>query len=868
MGRIINVSQPTVLNTQLAPLSDSLFLELSGSKLTEQWYYENDGVFLPNREVSPLIIIPKPSAIDSETHQEYLNPTIAAVRWYVLEWKGNPQGWVETQVETTVQSSEFYLSGTNLVVRKNMSDASHGITIRCVVSYQDPRDISLLHEIEEKLLLTTNLDATVLYPKINIENETTRVFDPLRDYDPVTKQGSTFEFQASSDWSQVTEIGTDVMEYKVDPLGTEAIVPSNDEDVETCAPKMDIRYGDHPVREDEQFMFRQVADGDYAGEPIDKAYIERMKGNAVVWNQLVKIPSVESQTKDGITITNNNDGSITFDGTASADGYFGISMSSIPNISHKYYITAIKGSSRSTYYASYGNMNDTVLENIIAPRAYGTTVGCSFMYKNGASINNVRFYPLIIDLTLMFGAGSEPSTVEEFEAWLATNVGLKGYYPYNAGSLIPVKTSAIKTVGFNQWDEEWEVGNLNSNGVPIEGMGSIRSKNYIQSLGNETYKFYCSSVSVSQFVVYFYDANKNMIPYTGEGAYQNGYNGSSGLFTTPSGTAFMRFRGTNTYGPTYNNDICINISDATRNGTYEAYREDKTSLPITTLKGKLNGSGSSVTIFPDGMKSAGSVYDEIKVDGGQLKAIKRLGSRDYESGDESDTSVITDRTTTYYSLATPQEYVLDPLPRGVFVWFGIKNDQEVLIDTLDEYKMAIQPFNGGQYTDKININALYANDITVVLRLKRFSGDNDTTDLLPMKEYRSIAWKLHPIDAIVFSHNGDTVKVDSNDFKFSTIVNMNGRTLSDDVIRENLRFKWKTREGHLSTEENKGYATEIILDKSEVWSTTVQGGQTKMSTCNVSNEVYLLDAYEQVLINGENVTFNGENVFVRKLNEI
>jgi len=57
------------------------------------------------------------------------------------------------------------------------------------------------------------------------------------------------------------------------------------------------------------------------------------------------------------------------------------------------------------------------------------------------------------------------------------------------------------------------------------------------------------------------------------------------------------------------------------------------------------------TYFPTGMKSAGSVYDELT----ESKAITRIGSRAYQSGDEDDTSVITDGTTTYYALTTPTE---------------------------------------------------------------------------------------------------------------------------------------------------------------------------------------------------------------------
>ena len=154
-------------------------------------------------------------------------------------------------------------------------------------------------------------------------------------------------------------------------------------------------------------------------------------------------------------------------------------------------------------------------------------------------------------------------------------------------------------------------------------------------------------------VVCFYDINKTFVSSDA-----NYYSNSE--ITTPSNAAFMRFALQSTYGSTYKHDICINLSDPAKNGTYEPYAGQVKEFDVTTLTGKLNGTGSSVTIFPDGMKKAGNVYDEIKIDNGVVKAVKRVGSRAYTSGDENDTSVITDgNTTTFYELANPEEYVLD-----------------------------------------------------------------------------------------------------------------------------------------------------------------------------------------------------------------
>lgn len=60
--------------------------------------------------------------------------------------------------------------------------------------------------------------------------------------------------------------------------------------------------------------------------------------------------------------------------------------------------------------------------------------------------------------------------------------------------------------------------------------------------------------------------------------------------------------------------------------------ELKTTLPLnlSTITGKLNGEGESVTIFPDGMRSAGTAYDSLIVDedGYARKAIKAIGEVD------------------------------------------------------------------------------------------------------------------------------------------------------------------------------------------------------------------------------------------------
>ena len=83
------------------------------------------------------------------------------------------------------------------------------------------------------------------------------------------------------------------------------------------------------------------------------------------------------------------------------------------------------------------------------------------------------------DLTQMFGEGNEPKDANEFYARIPKEVNL---YKYNEGEIVNMTANAIKSTGFNQWDEQWEVGYLNSSGQNSTGgvTGYIRSKNYIR----------------------------------------------------------------------------------------------------------------------------------------------------------------------------------------------------------------------------------------------------------------------------------------------------------------------------------------------------------------------------------------------------
>lgn len=209
----------------------------------------------------------------------------------------------------------------------------------------------------------------------------------------------------------------------------------------------------------------------------------------------------------------------------------------------------------------------------------------------------------LIDLTQMFGAGNEPSTVEEFEKLFPMP-----YYDYNEGQLLSFNGDSIKTVGFNQWDEQWELGFLDDNGVKVPDSTSIRSVNYIPILPGTTYYFKNGGSGLIR--ICWYDANKEFI------SKDSGVSNDTRI--TPDNARYCMFYTTTAYGTVYNHDICINLSwSGTKNGTYEPYQEHVHDISFyKTIK---DGDGN--LLFPNGLLSAGSVYDEVTA----TKAIKRVG---------------------------------------------------------------------------------------------------------------------------------------------------------------------------------------------------------------------------------------------------
>ena len=383
-------------------------------------------------------------------------------------------------------------------------------------------------------------------------------------------------------------------------------------------PKMTVGYAKNLIMPDDpteqEFNFRQ-AGGGVIEDGV--AVIDKVKGKSIVWNQKVKNATfINTSEWDATYSTFSVSGGIA-SVTASADGD-NYTQQLVPMVvSHKYlYIfmaaTDTANKNLECAYIFYGEASDVKVikaKDDTNWHTYNAIVTCVSNTRNivrieVTKVGTSQFKNVsLIDLTQMFGAGNEPSTYEEF---LQRKPFVEDEFAYNEGEIINNKVEKVVTTGRNLWDEEWESGGYNVNtGEKTEMSNRIRSASFIPCSGNTTYYF----KSPATMYALWYDSGKSFI---------SSESVANRVKTSPADACFLTIMvgGSNNPVISYGNDICINLSDPTINGQYFPY--EKHELDLSWVKDIKDAAG--VKLFEDGMKSAGTAFDEV----GKNKAVKRI----------------------------------------------------------------------------------------------------------------------------------------------------------------------------------------------------------------------------------------------------
>ena len=595
-----------------------------------------------------------------------------------LTVNGTTVSYVDTNATVTDAQTVFYqIPTTEEITRAYWHSVFNGSNINKETGVLPINDCS----IEAQVAMDGTANITVKYAK-NIVDQV--AINAATDVPKLQEQVEEHE-------ERITEL-------------EDTAVRTNSYDASVAVGLADNLKGDTVV--EEPFFKRKTGGTKSVGSGI--AAIKDVKGKSIVWNQLCKInanPSATTETwkqYDYVsTISRNTETNEIYvkpqnlssakgcDANYYLDGYD----------SHKFYIkigiSCDQSKISSVRYGANGT-NSPITIDITSGKALVTDVITKSniriirivsTFSNSATSSDVVTIekPIIIDLTLMFGAGNEPANVAEFEKIFPLN-----YYDYNAGEVIPFAGQNLVTIGFNLWDEQWESGNISSNdGSNSVDPSKMRSKNYIRVSPNTEY--YCVAPNNCYVNTRFYDADKQ---YIGTGGFVSGVQNHT--FTVPEGAYYLRIQ-ISEYGTTYNNDICINISDSDKNGTYKPY--EKHTLPLDPSQWR-DKQGNLV--FPyGGMHGVGTAYDYAKVDadGYIRKAVKVYERRAYESGDVASGNIITDGSTyTFYPLAEPVEV---ELATPVYAKYLVDKDGTE----------EITPANGSTpYTTMANLSILYAMD--------------------------------------------------------------------------------------------------------------------------------------------------------------
>lgn len=265
--------------------------------------------------------------------------------------------------------------------------------------------------------------------------------------------------------------------------------------------------------------------------------------------------------------------------------------------------------------------------------------GVDSVVENVESIDVRGGRDRVIDLTYMFGEGSEPATAADFYKLFPTWLGYA--IPYNKGSLVNFKGTGLKSVGFNLLNVEGRTLGVPSNtgvnkprgvfdetkyyvGFTVDNVYYNPSNVTEYSLSNSQISVKTTSVSYGVAIpirvipgrtyrfenspkprLSFYTYDGTYISYSSSQSSVVPANAYWGIVLVTSVTANVTSTWTNP---------CVHLQwSGGRNGQYEPYWDYTRPLP-------------TLTYFEQGMNGRGTVRDEIT----QRQAVTRLAEVDME----------------------------------------------------------------------------------------------------------------------------------------------------------------------------------------------------------------------------------------------
>lgn len=304
------------------------------------------------------------------------------------------------------------------------------------------------------------------------------------------------------------------------------------------------------------------------------ATITKIKGESVVWNQLIKSMGRKDDHEGITTYYDADTNEFVLKNLSRTSNYISGStrgaliLAQAIQLNHKYYLYGDNSYKGLGIIAEDGQPQwiNTIFEVQKAVTHY-FRITYNFDFATYCPVGSeIRFKMYLYDLTQMFGSGNEPKTIEEFE----TRKPLGVTNEYNEGTIVSYEGSALKSVGFNAY-----------NGTYAKVIG-----------GEEYHATGTTSISFAKEL----EGDRTPITLNDKGEF------------IPEEDGYVYAEGKN---------IVIHLTHSYTPDHVDEYEEDVHVLP--DVKSILDANGNK--LFPNGLLSAGSVHDEITA----TKAIKRVG---------------------------------------------------------------------------------------------------------------------------------------------------------------------------------------------------------------------------------------------------
>ena len=179
--------------------------------------------------------------------------------------------------------------------------------------------------------------------------------------------------------------------------------------------------------------------------------IDKLVGGTIAWNQQMIISSTGDKTMLGLTITNNHDGSLTIVGTATGGafnywlwGNWGVTTELFKvEKDHKYFSKSVILFGNTDVLLDGDKKISDTFGNVSKATRSASVTGVRMANQTYGVTYNLKVYPMVCDLTLMFGStiadyvySLEQSSQGSGLAWLRSyGFFTEDYYEYNSGEL-------------------------------------------------------------------------------------------------------------------------------------------------------------------------------------------------------------------------------------------------------------------------------------------------------------------------------------------------------------------------------------------------------------------------------------------------